>query len=571
LTAGDLLTARNARILLGLAMAASGVLLLVWQSRLTFLIDDWDLLLSRRGFNAHALLDPHANHLIVGPTLVYKAIQATFGMSSIFPYAAAAIICFLASVLLLFIFLSRRVGDWIALAAVLLVLFMGTAYEDLLTAFQINYFASVALGIGALLAIERRDRRGDVIACVLLVASLAFAEIALAFAVGVLVAIVLQRGPLRRVWTVAVPAGLYAIWYFSFGSPYSHVPSNFSTHNLATSPPYVLDGFASSIAGLLGLAPPPEFTGRTHELLSWGRPLLVAAIVAGTAVVIRLRSQARGWVLVTLAVALSFWLLTAANTGLGRSPDTSRYLYVGGVFVLMIAGELAAGWRPGWRGIVAALAVALVAVLGNLVILHDGYRSLRAETVVVRGGLGGLEIAADRVNPNLTLTPENSTFEYVDQVIAGPYLSASAKFGSPAYSESELASAPESARVAADKVMAAALPISLRPGGVQPPLGGAPPRVVGSPNTHSSVQGSCVTVSGVAAAAPILALPPGGAILKAPGETPHALLLRRFASGFRASAGTLRGAASLLIPTDRSSRPWQLQVGGDGPITACPS
>jgi hypothetical protein len=95
--------------------------------------------------------------------------------------------------------------------------------------------------------------------------------------------------------------------------------------------------------------------------------------------------------------------------------------------------------------------------------------------------------------------------------------------------------------------------------------------VVGSPNTHSSVQGSCVTVSGVAAAAPILALPPGGAILKAPGETPHALLLRRFASGFRASAGTLRGAASLLIPTDRSSRPWQLQVGGDGPITACPS
>ena len=32
---------------------------------------------------------------------------------------------------------------------------MGTAYEDLLTAFQINYFGSVAFGIGALLAIER--------------------------------------------------------------------------------------------------------------------------------------------------------------------------------------------------------------------------------------------------------------------------------------------------------------------------------------------------------------------------------------------------------------------------------
>src|SRR5207344_711862 len=119
---GDLLTARNARILLGLAMAASGVLLLVWQSHLTFLVDDWDLLLSRRGFNAHALFDPHANHLIVGPTLIYKAIQATFGMDSIVPYAAVAIVCFLASVLLLFIYLSRRVGDWIAIAAVLPIL-----------------------------------------------------------------------------------------------------------------------------------------------------------------------------------------------------------------------------------------------------------------------------------------------------------------------------------------------------------------------------------------------------------------------------------------------------------------
>ena len=101
MTAGELLTPRNARILLGLGLAASGALLLAWQSHLTFLIDDWDLLLSRRGFNAHALFDPHANHLIVGPVLVYKAIQATIGMESIVPYAVASIVCFLASVFLL--------------------------------------------------------------------------------------------------------------------------------------------------------------------------------------------------------------------------------------------------------------------------------------------------------------------------------------------------------------------------------------------------------------------------------------------------------------------------------------
>ena len=116
------------------AIAASGALLIAWQSHLTFLIDDWDLLLARRGFNAHALLDPHARHLILGPALVYKAIQATLGMDCqpplrgrrhrLLPRQRAPALRLLC---------GRRVGDWIALAAVLPVLVMGTAYEDLLS------------------------------------------------------------------------------------------------------------------------------------------------------------------------------------------------------------------------------------------------------------------------------------------------------------------------------------------------------------------------------------------------------------------------------------------------------
>jgi hypothetical protein len=570
LISAELLSPRNARILLGLGLAASGALLLAWHSHLTFLIDDWDLLLARRGFNAHALFDPHARHLIVGPTLVYKGIQATFGMDSILPYAVAAVAFFLASVLLLFTYLSRRVGEWVALAAVLPVLVMGTAYGDLLSVFQLCYSGSIAFGLGALLAIERADRRGDRIACALLVASLAFAEIAVAFAAGVLVAIVLQRGPIRRAWVVAVPFVLYAVWYLSFGSPYSHVPSDLSAHNIATSPNYVLDGFASSIAALLGLGTPYELLNPTHDLLLWGRPLLVAAVAATIAWALRSRSGLEGRILVALAVGLVFWLLTAANFQLGRPPTASRYQYVGAVFVLMIAAEIVAGWRPGWKGVTGAFALALVAALGNLATLHDGYLSLRGASATVRGGLAGLETASGRVSPDFVLTPQNSDWNYFTLVRAGPYLSASEKFGSPAYSEGELAGAPESARTAADKVLAAALPVSLRPGGVQPPPGGSPPRVVGPPNARSSMQGSCVTVRGLAGAPPILALPPGGVILRTLGGAPRALLLRRFASGFPASAGTLRGTASLVIPTDRSSRPWQLQVGGGGPITACP-
>jgi hypothetical protein len=568
MTAGELLTPRNARILLGLAVAGSGALLVAWQSHLTFLIDDWDLLLYRRGFDAHVLLDPHARHLILGPTLIYKAIQATIGMESNLPYAAVSTASFLASVVLLFLYLRRRVGDWVALAGVLPILVMGSAYEDLLTAFQVGYFGSVAFGIVALLALERRDRPGDAIACAALVASLAFSEIALSFAAGIAVAIALQSGPWGRAWVPAVPLLLYAAWYPTFGSGPHLGPSDFSFHNVATSPPFVLDGFASSVGSLLGLGTAPLFGGTGG--LEWGRPLLVALLAVAVAWVLRSRSCRLIWVLVPLVIALSFWFLTAANFTFGRAPFASRYQYVGAVFVLMIAANLAAGWRPGWRGVLGALAVGLAAAAANLVTLHRSFQSLAGVSEVVRGGLAGLDIAADDVDPGFVLTPENSDFNYFTLVKAGPYLSATEKFGSPAYSEAELASAPEGAKVAADKVLAAALPVSLRPGGVQPPTGGARPRVVGPPNTQSSVQGSCVTVTGLAGAAPVIGLPPGGAILRTGGGASHPLSLRRFAAeGFPVSVGALHGSANLVVPTDRSGRSWQLQIAGAGPVTAC--
>jgi hypothetical protein len=567
LTAEELLTPRNARILLGLGLAASGALLLAWQSHLTFLVDDWDLLLSRRGFNAHAFLDPHARHLVLGPALVYKAIQATLGMDTIVPYGIAAIALFLASVLLLFIYLSRRVGDWLALAAILPVLVMGTAYQDLLSAFQMGYFGSVAFGIGALLAIESADRRGDVVACALLLASLAFAEIALAFAAGVLVAIVLQRGPWRRLWIIAVPVLLYAVWYVSFGNP-SNQPSDLSAHNLATSPPYVLDGFASSIASLFGLGAPLELSGT--GALGWGRSLLVAFVALATIWVLRKRTPTRGWILVALVAGIAFWFITAGNFGFGRLPTVSRYQYVGAVFVLLIAGELAAGWQPGWKAIVAVFAVALAAALSNLAILHDGYRQLTGLAAIVRGDLEGLELAAERVNPDFALTPENADFNYFNLVRAGPYLSASKKFGSPAYSESELASSPEPARQAADKVLAAALPISLAHVASAAPPGRSPePRPVGPPGAFAGRSDGCLVLKGQSGPA-VVSLPPGGSLLYAAHGVQSELSLRRFASAsFPVGLGRLRGTARLDIPSDRSARRWEMQVGATGKVKVC--
>ena len=305
-------------VLVGALAAASATLLLVWQSRLTFFIDDWDLLLGRRGFNAHVFLDPHNEHIIIAPTAIYKAIQATLGMDSLLPYAVVATAAFIASAILLFVYLRPRTGDWLALAGTALVLFLGAAYEDLLTPFQVGYFGSMAFGLGALLVLERRGRAADAWTCVLLVLSLTFSELGVPFIIGVAVLIALDRGPWRRAYVVAIPLVLYAIWYLGWGHT---AVSHFSFHNVANSPAYALDGFASSVGSLLGLSTPP-ITGGSGGL-DWGRPILVGLIVLAVLRLWRLkRFPATLWG--PLAIGVS-WLLTAANTSAERAPTASRY------------------------------------------------------------------------------------------------------------------------------------------------------------------------------------------------------------------------------------------------------
>ena len=288
--------------------------------------------------------------------------------------------------------------------------------------------------------------------CALLVVGLTFQTIGLAFVAGVAVALALS-GRLRRLaWVPIIPAVLYGLWWLGWG----HTGDNqFTFDNLATAPAFVLDGFAASLSSLLGFATPDD------GALEWGRALLAAGVVLAVARVLALGRVPRGlWVV--LAIGVVFWILIALNASYFRSAETSRYQFLGVVFVLMAAAELARGLRPSRdRGRDRARRRRVAAVAGNLLAMRDAYNDLRALTPVVRGDLAGLEIAADRVDPALLLNRENSGFDYFTLLDAGSYLSASEKFGSPAYDQSELAAAPESGRAAADKVLGAALGLRL--------------------------------------------------------------------------------------------------------------
>ncbi len=555
-------------ILLVWLVGASGCLLLFWGSKLSFILDDWEFLLYRRGFNAHAILDPHGEHISIAPVLIYKALLATVGMGSALPFRAVSTALFLLSAVLLFAYLQRRVGQWPALAATAVVLFLGAAWEDLLWAFQVGYFGSMAAGLGMLAALERGDRRRDRLACVLLTVSILFSSLGLPFAAGAAVQVLTREDRWRRLYVVAIPVAVYVLWWLGWG----HTAENEVTWtHIAQTPLFLLNGIAAALASLFGFATPGE--GVVPGGLEWGRPLAVTAILLGLWRVQRLgRVPTRLWIV--LAIAAAFWILAGFNQMPGREPTASRYQYVGVIFVLLVAAELLRGVRlPPRSTLVAVALVTAASVVSNVDYLHHAYATnYHPASQLEKAGLGAVEIARDTVEPGFTLTEELVSTGYV-HVEAGPYLSARDAFGSPAYSPAEIAAAPPLARFAADKVLFAALRMGLFtvPASALPAVR---PRVVEAGVSPVTIPaGACALVPSDGSNSPLLSLPRTGAVFRADAEPVNTVKLSRFATGefpIQLQESVAAGqTAEIAIPADRSTVPWTMQLETAGTTTVC--
>jgi hypothetical protein len=540
---------RNPAILcLIAAVVASGVTVLVLVGDVVFLRDEWPVVLERRGFSAGVFLDPHVGHLAAGVIAIYKLLLATFGMSSPLPFHVASTLIYLAAAVTLFAYARRRVGDWLALMATVLILFFGAGAADILSPFQMFFSGSIAAGIGALLALDRDDRAGDVIACVLLVVAISFSEAGIAFAVGVLVRLALDRRPVsERLYVVGVPLFLYAVWWLGWGHTGE---SHLSLHNVASSPLYVLDAASAAIASLVGLASAsdalPKPTGQEWLPAAFG-----VAVALGGWRVSRLGRVPRG-VWPVLVIGLTFWALAAFNTFFGRAPGNGRYIYPSAVFVLLIAVDLCRGVRPGRWAMGACAAVTVVGVAANLVFLSDGYRGyFKPANEQQRGALSALEIAGPE-NPSFVLNAKTSPVTFFD-IDTSQYLSAVRAFGSPAYSPTALASAPEASRAEADRVLGAMQGLTLEPGG--------------------GTSGPCRTIQASATGGTALELLPGTTGFRAGRSTRAKVELGRFSDETPFTAGSLApgSKASLTVPEDGSSAPWKLGLTGVGPVTVCGS
>ena len=478
------------------------------------------------------------------PIAIYKVLVSTFGMDSPASFQVVAVALFLISVGLLFVYVRARVGAWPALAAILPILFLGQAWDDLLFPFQMSLFGSMACGIGALLALDRHDRPGDLAATGLLLGSLLFSDVGIAFVAAVALELALSRDRLRRAYVVAAPTFLWLVWYAGWGH---NANTHISFRNLANLTNYVPDGVATSLASLVGLS--ARLGDYQSSPLDWGRPLLVlgVALLAWRLYVLRRPSDR---LLAAVALLLGFWSLTALNASPIAPATAGRYQYIGTILIVILAAELAKGLRVG-RWVVAGIVVgAGAAALSNGYQLRDWAHGLQQVAEQERGGLGALELDRSIVDPRFELTPQNSGVDYLGLMDAGSYLSAADAYGSPAYSEAELATAPEAARVSADMVSAAIL---------QPTI---------SPAERVTTAGCTRTALGHGPA--VQTVPRSSVILVAgPGHVSAAL--RRYASeSFPVALGSLaRGTQQLQIPPDPSPRRWVLELTGTGAVTVC--
>ena len=410
------------RAVLAALMVAVAAFLYYETRGTTLLADEWKWALYRRSNTIGTFLTPHNEHFSLVPLVIYRLLFATVGISNYAPYRAMVIAGHLGCVVLVYVYAVRRVGSFLALCAAVLILFLGPGWQNMMWPFQIAWLISLGAGIGGMLLLDRDDRFGDVGACVLIGVSLASSGVGIAIALGLAVELAVGRRRWRDAWILGFPLLLFGLWWLRYQQATPASP-------IHTVPGFVADSAASALSALVGLAGNVVTPQQSGTLLRWGRPLEILALVALIWRLVAMRRvPPRALTLITMV--LSFWVITGLGRGLlgPTSVFPSRYLYIGGALIVLLAVELARDVRVRWpAGVIVACVVASAAVV-NVGILRDAEPSLRRIAQFTRADLGALDISRRIVSPSFRA--DLSVF--FGSVVAGPYFAAEDAYGTPA-------------------------------------------------------------------------------------------------------------------------------------------
>ncbi len=560
-------------LVLAAAVVVATLLILHLGRGQTLVVDQWGYLYAHRSWAPGSLLTPNNGHLIVLGLLVYKVLYSIFGIDSQLPYQLVTLALSATVATLLFVSIRRSVGDLLALAAAILILFYGAGADAILPTSQIPNLIAMATGLGMLLALRRGDLRGDIAGCALLAMSLASFSIGVAFALGAIVLLALRPagGRLHRFWVVATPLAAYiawALWARKFGEQTVYV------HNLKILGSAVADQLGAVMSGLTGLfttpnGPVPKLGVVTTPVRTDWAPALIVGLVVIVAFRLRRPPRLSASAIAAAAVLFGYFLLVGIALNASRNTFDQRLVYLGSVLTLLAVAELLAPYRPTRTALWLVGIVFVFSMCANIAELGDDARPLREESASNRAKLAAVEIAGDEARADAAVEepPDDMAFD------VATWRELKAEVGSPAYTEAELKAASPEARENADSELVQVLGIAPRPvAGVKPFSTGRRMEVSIAASGVVRRRGSCVSLVPLpnAKMTAVLEVPPGGIAYES-GQSPVEVTLGRFADATNVALPARSGSVLIRVPADASSRPWVASLQLAAPALICPA
>ena len=434
---------------------------------------------------------------------------------------------------------------------------------------------AIAAGLAMLLALERRDLKGDVAAALLLAVGLASHSTSFAFAVAAAILVLSRPAPerWRRSWVFALPIIAYATWWVL---EFDARPRQSLGSVIAETPGFLGESFAATLRATSGVGTNSSYLG-----IAIPGPLQVVLGVAlfallGVLLVARVRQRRAisPFAIAIAAALLTFWLSTNFAPGSERSAQTSRYLYPDALLLLLLLCELGRDFELPRRltpqAAIAIIAVFAVSLAGNFYQLRTQERRLDEASDHLRAALTSVELAGSAVSPDFNL----AYLAGLQGLSTGARARVLADYGSPAYSLPELLSRPQPVRVTADYVLLHAAGSELEPRRSLPAAHNPAPRGVAAfGGKWTTASRGCIELRpSNAAVVGVLTLPPGRLALAARAGQPVVVTAGLLAAGADAPVGSLEGGrrAVLELPAvDGVPEPWRVAIQARQRVLAC--
>lgn len=417
---GDVRVPFAAEIAVAIAVAAFAVLLYLTR-HFTFFYDEWDWVLGSPTWNLASYFQPHSEHWSTIPMAVYKVLFSIFGARHYLPFMVPVLTLHAGVLLEVFRIVRRRSGDFLALAAVIALALFGRGYENLLWGFQVGFVGSVFFGLVAidLLDVAAAPAWRWVAASAALNAALMSSGVGLFFLGAVGIELLFDPGRRPRLAVLAAPLAAYLAWvaFAGHGGISSH-RSPFSLSALESLGAYVPYGVAAATAGLFGFPPDDAWLALTALLA-----LLAVGVVERPSLVNGRTLAAAG------GLVLQFGLtgLVRAELGVAQAAST-RYVYVGSVFLLLLLTQFLAA-VPARRGVLVAVAgLTVTGFLLNAAVLRDVAHAKNAQFNQQIAELQTLELF--RHSPDLVPSSRPDPV-LMPTVTSSRYFAAIDKLGSP--------------------------------------------------------------------------------------------------------------------------------------------